>query len=81
MVAEFLADESVKSRLLAERQWMEGRSTYTWARAVETAKFIRRLGATRDGITFLDKLRQVALTLLQNERRVTCVDIMLMSTS
>ncbi|CAK9019640.1 unnamed protein product [Durusdinium trenchii] len=59
VVAEFLADESVKSRLLAERQWMEGRSTYTWARAVETAKFIRRLGATRDGITFLDKLRQV----------------------
>ena len=44
-MAEFLADESVKSRLLAEQQWMEGRPAYTWARAVETARFIRRLGA------------------------------------
>lgn len=59
VVAEFLADESVKSRLLAEQQWMEGRPAYTWARAVETARFVRRLGAGRDGVTFLDKLRQV----------------------
>lgn len=43
VVAKFLADESVKSRLLAEQQWMEGRAAYTWARAVETARFIRRL--------------------------------------
>jgi len=43
VVAKFLADESVKSRLLAEQQWMEGRAAYTWARAIETARFIRRL--------------------------------------
>ncbi len=45
VVAKFLADESVKSRLLAEQQWMEGRPAYTWARAIETARFIRRLDA------------------------------------
>ncbi|CAE7205665.1 Washc4, partial [Symbiodinium necroappetens] len=49
VVAEFLADESVKSRLLADKQWMQGRSCYTWARGVESAKVIRRLGAGRDG--------------------------------
>ncbi|CAE7467141.1 WASHC4, partial [Symbiodinium pilosum] len=59
VVAEFLADESVKSRLLADKQWMQGRSCYTWARGVESAKIIRRLGAGRDGVSFLDKLRQV----------------------
>ncbi|CAJ1340644.1 unnamed protein product [Effrenium voratum] len=59
VVAQFLADESVKSRLLTEKQWMEGRQGYSWARAVETARFIRRLGAGRDGVSYLDKLRQV----------------------
>ncbi|CAE8687170.1 unnamed protein product, partial [Polarella glacialis] len=99
VVAEFLGDESVKSRLLADRQWLEGNKNnknnnnsnnnnnnsnnnnnnnnknsnnnnhnnnskiskpgYTWARAMETARFVQRLGAARDGVTFLDKLRQV----------------------
>ena len=35
VVAEFLADESVKSRLLAEQQFMASRSSYDFARAME----------------------------------------------
>ena len=59
MVAEFLADESVKSRLLSEQQWMASQKSYDFARAMEAQRFLRRLGAARDGLSFLDKLRQV----------------------
>lgn len=63
VVAEFLADESVKSRLLADQLWVEEQRAngkgYSWARALETAKFIRRLGRAKDGINFLEKVRQV----------------------
>jgi len=58
VVAEFLSDEQVKSRLLADRKWMEGRLCYTWAHATETARYLRRLGAGKDGVPFFDKLRQ-----------------------
>lgn len=71
VVADFLADESVKSRLLADQHWAErqrtgqgsahgsGSAGFTWSRAAETARFIRRLGAGGDGTPYLDKLRQV----------------------
>eukprot|EP00931_Biecheleriopsis_adriatica_P019704 TRINITY_DN13361_c0_g1_i2.p1 TRINITY_DN13361_c0_g1~~TRINITY_DN13361_c0_g1_i2.p1 ORF type:complete len:1202 (+),score=292.24 TRINITY_DN13361_c0_g1_i2:38-3643(+) len=59
VIAEFLADESVKSRLLADQTWLEGQTCYTWARALDTARFMRRLGAGKDGVSYLDKLRQV----------------------
>merc|ERR1711972_1056166 len=35
------------------------KSGYTWSRAMETVRFIRRLGAAADGSSFLDKVRVV----------------------
>merc|ERR1712137_336273 len=57
-----MGDENIKSRLLSDEQWLllqSGRKEYTWDRAEETLRFIRRLGSTREGLTYLDKLRQV----------------------
>jgi len=68
VVVEFLSDESVKSRLMADARWVEerhqtgarqGGALYTWNRALETAAVLRRLGTAGDGVPFLDKLRQV----------------------
>ena len=69
VVVEFLSDESVKSRLMADARWVEERhqigarqdgASYTWNRALETAAFLRRLGTAGDGVAFLDKLRQAS---------------------
>ena len=66
VVVEFLSDESVKSRLMADARWVEERhqtgarqdgALHTWNRALETAAFLRRLGTAGDGVPFLDKLR------------------------
>lgn len=63
VVTEFLADESVKSRLLSDAGWLESERAshrgYTFARALETAKFIRRVGAANNVSSLLDKVRQV----------------------
>lgn len=59
VVVEFLNDEAVKSRMLTDKQWLVDQRTYTWSRAVETARFVRKLGVSKDGHSFLDKLRQV----------------------
>eukprot|EP00929_Paragymnodinium_shiwhaense_P087037 TRINITY_DN47360_c0_g1_i1.p1 TRINITY_DN47360_c0_g1~~TRINITY_DN47360_c0_g1_i1.p1 ORF type:complete len:1285 (+),score=290.81 TRINITY_DN47360_c0_g1_i1:32-3856(+) len=62
IVVGFLANEAVRSRLLADQIWMQeqlaAKKGYSWNRALETARHIRRLGQVK-GNTFLDKLRHV----------------------
>mmetsp|Transcript_92222 Transcript_92222/g.192845 ORF Transcript_92222/g.192845 Transcript_92222/m.192845 type:complete len:1244 (-) Transcript_92222:152-3883(-) len=62
IVAKFI--NGVKSRLVADERWFEqrkldGEKGYTWARASETAKEVRAMGSGKDGVSVLDKLRQV----------------------
>jgi len=63
VVAEFLSDESVKSRMLADAFYMEQRKAkkagYEWSHAMQTARFMRNLGTASDGLSFLDKVKQV----------------------
>lgn len=67
VVAQFLRDPEIKSRLLSDARWAaqrktevkHGESLITWARAMETRSAIRKLGMAPDGMPFLDKLRSV----------------------
>merc|ERR1719258_587370 len=49
--------------MLADAYYMEQQKAkkagYTWGQAMQTARFLRNLGAAGDGMSFLDKVRQV----------------------
>lgn len=62
--SQFLFDELIKSRLTRDTRFIKsqrekGESPYTYQRAEEFQKGIRKLGMTADGLSYLDQCRQL----------------------
>eukprot|EP00397_Hematodinium_sp_SG-2012_P001672 GEMP01001677.1.p1 GENE.GEMP01001677.1~~GEMP01001677.1.p1 ORF type:complete len:860 (+),score=189.69 GEMP01001677.1:751-3330(+) len=63
-VSQFLCDDVIKSRLLADRRWFcdfrkSSSAAFPFERALETMRIVKSVGVAGDGQNFLDKFREL----------------------